>query len=466
MKRKLVWITLLVIMTTVIPISANSGPVYWRGYPSFNILSIEENSTIRVDKENLVFDFSNGQETAHTISGKVTASYEMVNPTNQLITAQMAFPFVGKISSLLPEEIAINVDSQAMPFDLYIGNVVNSNGNFQKNDEVTYDFANIVSSITSEAYQPENFALNQKGKLYTITVKPTTEQRINFAIDFNLDHEKSKILTNGFNRYERNDDETRIAAWCYTEEQLEILLLGEDIELTINSYSDGELKEKSDLVAYQISTKEVEVKQYLMDFIDNNFQWQGKDMFSENQLFNLYAKVLDKQLTQNMGYCSEDDLMPEEHFDRIFTLVYSVEFPARSKKEVTVSYKAMGTMDKRETVKPQYSFEYLLNPAKNWAQFKDIKIEVIPPQEAPYLIKSNIDFTKENNQFYKATLADLPEEDLFFTLYENEKITIMDKINGTLHRSFGYLYPIILGAIVFLFIGVAILFILKYNLKK
>ncbi|WZL74562.1 hypothetical protein QBE52_07685 [Clostridiaceae bacterium 35-E11] len=447
---------------------ANSGPVFWQGYPSSDIMSIEDNSPIRVENESLVFDFSDTDNSPHTISGKVTATYEMFNPTNELRSVEMAFPFVERLDRLLPEDVVITADDRALSYDIYIGDVVNSYGNLLEEDKkASFDFASIVSTITDNLYTAKHFTENEKGRLYSINVKPTTDQRINFAIDFSLDYEKTKVLTNGFNRYERDDIKTKIAAWCYEPEILEVFVLGEDIELKINAYTDGELKKKTDLFSYQISTQEVEVKPYLMEYIKNNTNGQNDGMISDAQLYNLYAKSLDKYFTKNRGYSSEHDLIAQENYERILTLVYTVQFPQNSKKEVSVSYRTSGTMDKTETAKPLYSFDYILNPAENWSDFKNLNIEIIPPQEAPYIVKSNIELLKGENKVYTAALADLPEEDLSFTLYGDEKITGLDKANGSLQNRFGYFTSLVIGAIALLIIGTTmVVTVLKRNMRS
>ncbi len=441
-------------------ILANSGPTYWQGYPSSDIMLVEENSPITVKNEDLVFDFSD-DESGHTISGKVTATYEMVNPTDEQLSVQMAFPFVGRVDELSPDDITIMVDSNPVPYDLFIGDTVDSYGASIEDREPSFDFKDIVNTITDELYKAENFTEKELGKLYMIEVKPTTDQRINFAVDF--DFAKTKVLTYGFNRYERDGKKVRIAAWCYETEVLQIYVLGEDIGLNINAYTDGELSKKTDLFTHQISTKEVELKTYLMEYIKNNNYRETNNIFSDTQLYNLYAKALDRNFTS--GYSSEHDLLGEGYYQRILTLVYTVEFPANSEKEVSVSYRTSGTMDRRETADPLYTFDYILNPAKNWKDFKNLYIEIIPPQKAPHIVKSSIEFTKGEKNTYTATLAELPEDDLSFTLYAHEKITLLDKIQGKLRRSFGYFIFLAIDAIAFLIIGIIIV-ILVLRRKK
>jgi len=123
-------------------------------------------------------------------------------------------------------------------------------------------------------------------------------------------------------------------------------------------------------------------------------------------------------------------------------------------------------MDKTKTVDPLYTFDYILNPAKNWKDFKNLNIEIITPQEAPYIVKSSVDLIKGENKVYTATLAALPEEDLSFTLYADKKITLLDKTVGNLQNSFGYFTPFVIGAVVILIIGIIIVVIILKRKKN
>lgn len=466
-----------IILTTVLcffatAVFANSGPVFWKGYPSSDIMFVEEDSPITVENENLIFDFSDSGDSGYTITGKATARYKMINSTDKLQSVQMAFPFVGRLRELLPDDIIITADDNAVPYDIYIGDVVHSYGDpRQQEKEVSFDFKSIVNTITNGQYKARNFSKNEKGKLYTIEVEPTTDQRINFAVDSNFDLKTTIIFTDGFNRYERDGDKVRIAAWCYEPEILEIYVLGEDIDLNINAYTDGELKEGTDLFTYKISAKEVELAPYLLERMKNNPYRNKNDMISDNmisdvQLYNMYAKALDEYITQNMGYVSLYDLMDQDNYQRIITLVYTVEFPHSSEREVSISYYTSGTMDKTKTVDPLYTFDYILNPAKHWKDFKDLNIKVIAPEKAPHIVKSSIEFTKGENNTYTATLNKLPEDDLSFTLYATEKITLQDRIKGKLNNKFGYFFPFVANAAALLVIGVIVMVIMLKRKKN
>ena len=446
---------------------ANSGPTYWKGYPSSEVLAVDRNCPIKVESEKLSFDLSDDNGYDNTIWGKVQASYEMVNPTNQETSVKMAFPFVSSLYGLSRNDIAITADGISLDYEIFIGDIVNS---YPYEDESSTDFSfdKIVSTITKEPYKAENFSETETGKLHMINVKPTTEERINFAVSFSLDENKSKVLTNGFNRYERRDSNIRIAAWCYEPETLEIFVLGEDILFDIAVYTDGELSKTTENYTYDIKIKTVELKSYLLriseEFRQEYMEQRGMEEwpaynFSDDKLYNLYGRALDRTFNANDGYSAFDDVLNQNYSERIFTLVYDANFPANSKKNVTVSYKAKGTMDRRRTQGPVYTFNYITNPAENWADFGTLDIEIITPEKAPYIIDSSIELTKEKDRLYRANLDSLPQQDLVFSVYENEKIRLFDK-------AFANPYASLLLFMIFGIIILAVLIIAVVHLVK
>ncbi|HHV65959.1 MAG TPA: hypothetical protein GXX46_12990 [Peptococcaceae bacterium] len=494
--KKLPAILVLVVLLSALPQTAlaNSAPVFWQGYPSSQLMMIDDDSPVMVEAEDLVFDFRDKSGLSYALSGKVKATYQMHNPTNSAQTVRMAFPLIEALNNLRPQELVISADGEKLPYQIYLGEEVKSGGGFKPVEQISLNFADIVKTITAEPYTPENFALTQKGKLYTLKAQPTSAERLNLAVDFSFNPERTKILTTGFSRFERDGDKVRIAEWYDEQQTLEIYVLGEDIELTVKGYTDGGLQEQTDLFTAEILTQEVEVQAYLLDYLpkagaslngagsaEENAWETITGLLAPNQLANLYARALDEVFNWNLGYASEHELLSKEYAKRILTLVYTVEFPARSTQEVSVSYVTSGTMDKTQTVNPLYSFVYLLNPAQNWPSFENLKITLLTPEAAPYVVKSSIDFVPAEGQageekvdkeqvvggrIYTASLEGLPAEDLTFTLYAKEKITFRDKLQGRIGNTLGYFAPLALGVAVVFLMGLIMGVAFKKNKAK
>ena len=464
-------IVLIVVLICVflfnIIVYANSAPIYMPDYPSIGIFSVDENTPIEVLKENLLFDFTEEDDNTYSPRGKVSATYEMQNSSNEDVSVHMAFPFIERFSEFSPDDIIITANDEIISYDTYLGETIDNSMNpFQEPENADFSIEKIIKSITDKKYTANNFKENETGKLYRFKVS-STDDKINFAVSFDYNYEKTKIILNGFNRFERNDNNIRIASGVREEETMEIYVLGEDISFAVQGYTSGNLEEETDKFEYEIVTKEIDVETLLRNYASYylNKYAEGhkkttKGRISEIQLYNLYAESLDEYLDKNLGVCTEEDIMSETRATRIITLVYSVDFPQNSKKEISVSYKTKGTMDRRETVEPQFTYDYILNPASNWKNFNNLNIKIITPEEAPYIVNSSIELNKEDNNVYTAYSEELPEEDFTFTLYSKEKITLVDRIEGYLNRTFGYFTPIIIG-FVFLIIIIVIFAVVK-----
>lgn len=452
---KLIVVSLLVFSCVVA--FANSGPVYMTGRPSTGLLAVDKNSPIEVKKENLTFDFS-GEEEHYAPIGIVTAEYEMVNPNAENLSVQMAFPYVGNIASASNDSIKIIADNEELLYKVYLGEIVkssNSINNSEETDENYFDFDEIVGTITDDIYLAQNFTGDEIGKLYTIEVTPETDEGVEIFVDLIFDNNKTNVFTTGFRGLNRVGEKTIIHGWSREPNTLYIYILGEDIDFSIEGYIDGNRNEKTDAYKYEISETKEDVKTYLLQTIRNN-SYVSYDNISDIQLYNLFAKVMDEQFSNNLGYCSDDELLSYGNSYRMITLVYTVNFPKNTEKTVSVSYETSGTMDRRKTKEPIYTYDYILNPAENWNDFKNLNIKIIPPEKSPYVVESSIELNKEDH-IYTASIESLPEGDFTFTLYHKDKVTAMDMFEKEMSNVLGVLFmfwPIIM---LFVFVIVIIL---------
>ncbi|HZK17870.1 MAG TPA: hypothetical protein VFD15_01015 [Clostridia bacterium] len=412
----------------------NAGPTFWQGYPTTEMLVIDENCPIVIERENLVFDLRGDHSSEHTIKGRVAASYQMKNPLGEAVSVQMAFPFVSSLNSFSTADTVIEADGETLPFDMYIGDALHGHGRQSQGDmEAGLAFEEVVGTITRLPYAPKSFTVNEKAKLYQIEAVPTTDQGINLAVDFTYDSDKTRVLVGGFNRFERDEGKVRIAAWCYSPEVLEIIVLGDDLDFDITVYADGQLKEKTDRYSYEVVTKEMELMPYLMEYVERKTP-KIVEEFHGQQLYNLYAASVDRDLLYNKGFCIYSDLLQQNHQERVLTALYTVDFPADSYREVAVGYEITGTMDRTQTLEPIYTFNYILNPAENWGGFRDLNIEIYTSDDSPHILESNIKLEKKGNGYYTASMEALPDTDFVFSTHANERVHALDKVQIFFHN--------------------------------
>ncbi|MBU9720045.1 MULTISPECIES: hypothetical protein [Bacillaceae] len=390
-------------------ILANSGPVYWEGEPGHSILSVEKNSPIIVQKEELTFDLADD----NAIDGKVTALYEMYNPTSELLEVAMVFPYIGNLLYLTQDNITIIANGKMIDYQMFIGDRLDSG-----DKEELFHFDNIVHSISGEVYEGEHFTNNQVGNLYTIKPIGPTDNTITVDVNFDLesDSEETYFISNGFYSYGWYNNSIELST-RYTGEDIELFVIGEeDINLNIHAYIDN----KEDIVDYEVFTQQKEIRDILQNLIDKRTQ-DFDDMISQEQLYNLYASALDNDLFI-YGHSSEQDLFEEAYLQRLILLKYIVEFPPNQLQEVSVTYEITGEMDRTETVDPLYTYEYIFNPANNWHDFHQLSIFITTPDHSPFIVNSSIDLVKLEDNIYTTSVEGLPAEDLFFTLYSKEEV--------------------------------------------
>ncbi|MFZ5986556.1 MAG: hypothetical protein ACOYWZ_05445 [Bacillota bacterium] len=113
----------------------------------------------------------------------------------------------------------------------------------------------------------------------------------------------------------------------------------------------------------------------------------------------------------NSKFLRQDDLrLPD-------TIIFRINFKPQSTSTLNVTYTQYGGFDRTE--KRIDSFIYYLQPAKYWADFKDLSIYIDLPQNYNLNPNMKFDLTSENllGKTYYLHSDGLPEEDLYFEIY-------------------------------------------------
>ena len=429
--RKIIMITVLLLVQPVI-VFANSSPTYWKGYPYSEVLLVDENSPIAVKQEKLTFDFNESFQEESRIgfspTAKVTAEYEMQNTSDQDLSVQMAFPFVGSISKLSIKDLLVDVEGKPVPYEVY-----------PAKDEVQYmydseqEFRYSGFHISTEELKFPGIDLTQDAKLIRYSIEAIDEEDLRFEIRFDADPNKTRVIASNFSMisYDEEDGSAVGATIFDKERSVELLVLGEDCRF-IEEVLTEEGKQ-ADPGNYRLKKEVILVspRQYLSELIHQYLPKEVTDSVSNTQLLNLsLSRIWSDGLVS--GCSMMDDAMGVFHSERIITLIYSVDFPAGAEKQVRVGYLTGGTMDRRETPTPKYTYTYLLSPAKHWKSFGILDIEILTPEEAPYIIGSSLALEPVGERRYTSSLGGLPEEELVFTLYQKEEVGKLDQIQKSL----------------------------------
>ncbi len=459
--KRFVHLIIIFIMANAIFVNANSAPSYWEAYPYSEVLAVDKDCPVVVNSEHLTFDFSQDYEYGNNFSpvARVNAGYEMMNPTDGTLYVQMAFPFVASLTDLSVSDIAIRVDDETIPYEIYIDP---DDADVEGSDGEGFSYGG-VGDILKDPIVSEDFDLNNDAKLYRLKVDMDSKEDVDFKINFNVNPQKTRLIVSGFNggSYGYSDGEgSSISARISNSEAMEILILGEDFEFTYEVYSNENKKLPKDSYNIDIIQDTADPGEYLSAAIRQDIRADISNWISDDQLLAPYVSRIFRE-SRVTGFVMLQDVLAAGFTDRIITLVYSVEFPAQETRRVSVGYLSAGVMDSRETTWPQYSYTYLLSPAQNWADFANLDIEIMTPEEAPYIIKSNLELTADGRNRYTASFDALPKEELSFTLYKNAKATFADKVQkkvSKLSYALYFLWPVlaIIVAASVLFVGRAI----------
>lgn len=442
MKKQFFALVLCALLAVPItPASANSGPEVMEQSPSLSLTPLAD-CPIKVSSEDLTFDFSANKHQNYSPQAQVTAAYSMQNPTAKETKVQMAFPLIASLDDLSKMAgIRITGNGKPIPFQIFIGapcaptgvshNYYDKSGGLVKTNLPSFE--QILKSVS--AHPADRKIVKGMGRAYRIT--SAKENGVTVSGNTGM-----YLVASGFNGYDNQKNSFSITGTVTDSRSLSFLALGSgnpvivpadpSIVLTINpsvqepdSYFRSFTKQSEVYKAYPSEAFRDRLVSALEDSAETCFR--GNHVYGDAERYDFFQKT------------------------RILVLCYEADFPAGSTQEISVSYPMGGTMNLDPSRKPIYSYGYLLNPAKGWAGFQNLKIRVTPPKNASELIRSSLALKKTDNA-YTAEFSGLPNSDLVFTLQGSTPA-------GTEHgRQNGWvIYLAILAVLVVVVLGTVLL---------
>ena len=438
---KLILSVVLISLGVQTTIFANSAPVYWKGYASYESMVIDENTEVEILHEDLTFDFTEGIYDNH---GIVTAKYMMHNTSNQQQTIKMAFPFLLGFNEIQTNQIFVTQNEKNVPTKIYLTNMpISVKDEESYHYEIDYTFENIASSIKNGYIESEFIKADTPCKRYTFKQSASDKEnnRSKFAFSVNIKSDKTKIVIENFSNYNDSEDEYIGTFECEEGyESISILVFGDDIDFKVTGYFDSKGKEVTKDFSHQIVEEELdpinELKNLAKERIYDNELKEDEHFVS--QVYNQMIRQIDAE------FGNRSSQLEYYNFDsEIAVIYYEVEFLPDETIPVSVSYITQGSMNRKETETPLYQYLYLFEPAKYWKDFGDIDISVRTSKEVPFLVESSLKFTKYVENMYSYYSENLPLEPLEFSLHDEETVDRMSSFEVYMERSFPYILVII-----------------------
>ncbi|QAT48501.1 hypothetical protein EQM14_01190 [Caproiciproducens sp. NJN-50] len=403
--------------------SANSGPVRMQASPSFAVTPLSD-CPVAVTGEDLSFDFSSQERSDYSPLAKASARYEMKNPSSGALNVQMAFPMIASLSDLSRMQgIGIRSDGKDLPFRFSIGEEqsVDSRPRAYFSDDGTLDsavlpsFGEILKSASKPSGTPE--ALKGQGTLYRFSCAGL----VRLKVGLKEMGQNAAVLTTGVNGYSRTDSGILLDGMCEPGAGMSVLAVGDVSRPDVKTYTENGEKELDAEV--RTTATEQDAASFLREKLKNTEAYRAYP--TEEFLSELTAAALRAAgdiAKQGIAF-GDGELYDFLAKQRILLLTYEVPFPAGGARQVSVQYPVSGEMNAEKTASPVYSYGYLLDPAKNWARFQNLSVRVVPPKEAPYVVRSSLPMTRSQDGSYTAKFNSLPDGDLTFSLYPSEKLT-------------------------------------------
>lgn len=469
MRKTIIVFILIFLLCVPIPVSAQLYSIYWREDPGFQIMPIDENSPIVVEKGNIVFNFPDDQQywpDAMGFSSWLTMNYTLYNPTDEMQNVQIALPVISELGRFNPNSISVGVDGNIKEPHIFIGEDRGSilDSGLQYSDYI-YNFINDNDIRANKEYLPKNYSLNDKGILYTYDVH-TSEEDMYLTMNYIEDKGESFIVDGGFNSYQYNGEiegpplVRKFSRRINKQAQLSNFIIGEDVDFSINAFLDYAGRVPTNNYDVEINRSAISLGDYF-DILVNEYMSfvEITDYLTEEQIKNMIMELWDEIWERRAG-TSVDGLLSFYNDTRMIYCTFDVDIPANSRKHVSIGSTLKGSINSRKTLKPVYEFKYDLSSLNRWADFGQISIGIDAPRDNPYVIESNLDFTSKETGFYTGRFDELPGDELSFTLYYKEKISRWDRI-----KRFFYDYMSLIGLSVTLLIA-GIKYIIRKHKKK
>ncbi len=405
MKRFLVFF--LLFCFSLIPIHANSAQYWWSGSEMTEIIT-DGNSPIEVIHENLVFnlhdfpDFSDGSFNDQ-YNSTVTAEYTFSNPEDYAVSLRLMFPY-GLKPDYSPE---INPDSS-------IKLLVDS-------EPVDYQIRHTYSRNLSEfSLESDLHRLHDAQKLHDFYTPDLPVTKITLEIT-ELDDETypSARLDFTFAKNDpsfkvylisaegvRNDDSYLSVRKAVQKNDLVTLyLFGKVDEQLLQPvfYSNGgctiQIDGKAEIIASQTMT--------LTDLIMEHYPKQTGVL--EHDWYNAFIDMLSYHTSD---LYIESDMPLDVSYSLLQWIDYSIQIEPHS--TLIHSVTAPIYPDVNESYEPPlYSYTYLLSPAKSWASFQHLNVEIHTNSFLKNPSLQGFEKTDFGYQFYSEAL---PESELTFEL--------------------------------------------------
>lgn len=407
---------------------ANSAQMYFQGISSTGTLVAGTDSPLIVEHEQLTFDLQEFPkeyyaEKAEYLAypGKVTAMYQFYNPAAYDVTVQLAFPFGQtpdygysydketelEVFAADAEKYDILVDD--MPIAKTIRHTLLYRGDtFQ----LEKDLSRLQENAQTDAFwQPDLPVTKYVWQIDGIDESEFQAARLGFRWKGDAAERKLLLLEQAGGN--NGEEEIAVTRWVENGDVIELYVFGEPLEGELDWFTENGAEDTP--------------FDYTLTFLREESMTYDAYVFAEYaESSGISRQDWYNAMTQHMKISEWDFgiLAAFEHGtslsagDFLRWYEYEITVPAGGRIRNTVTAPMYPSVDVSYEP-PIYKYTYLLSPAKTWAEFQGLFVEI----NTPYFLQESsgaFSFEKMDNG-YACYLERLPEGELQFTLSAAEK---------------------------------------------
>ena len=401
---------------------ANSGPTFWYGTDSSNII-MRDNCPLVVNKEVLTFDITNqldeyysenDAEEFKNYTDMFTAEYTFYNPTNEDITAQLAFPI-----GVMPQYVNLERDMSKYSVSLNGAEIEKEIRYTKSDDYYSFDYKQEVEKLVDGYMADDFYSPDMLVTKYTLIPQINEEadyrQEIRIRWDGSIS-DKTRILPLRINSFQwMPGDIVTIGGSITQKNPIVIYAIGQPFETfpEYKFYENGQEDAKEIEASVEIIQEETTLMHVLDDlYTEINKRWNVSPL----DTYNMFVSSITSEdyYTKTGIIHTEDIYFYSENL--ICWYLYEITIPSGETVTNTVTAPLYPDINMRFTPY-KYNYTYLLSPAKEWAQFNDIEININTPF---YILETNQKGFEKTETGYIYKGVGLPEGELEFTLCESQ----------------------------------------------
>lgn len=431
---------IVVIPCAATPVFANSGPAWEYGVTGTGVTVRNEDSVLAVESERLIFDIKDFPPLypAEPVEYKstVTAEYRFKNTSENTVHTSMAFP-LGNVPDYLnsccpPPGIQTAQDVIA-PVITVDGVEVETQIRHTYGNYLYYDgFDEGVPKILDDWYKDDFFKPDTPVKAYTVKVDRDNYSDIVATCNVTADESKARYLCgNGYgNRMNFYYYETSFTFEDLVEcGQYVFYVLGDESAISF----DWKVQEEFSRFG-KVGRRDVDLPVEVKEITDNAGQLKYptlKDLILSGRVagsavseMDYYNGIAQEYLRTSEGDAYGGDLRSLPKTDAAFCVWYTYEVEAQPNASFVNTVTAPLYPNIHTEYSPYvYEYEYYLSPAKEWASFGKLTIEI---NANGYFLFHSLPVDISDGGFstsdgtYVATFDSLPDEELTFRLCSEE----------------------------------------------